>query len=182
MPSELGDWLLGVAIGSRVQQEGQLEAALPTGEFRMAQVSLDFGVSERQGQIMLAFCVPPKPEVEHADDTSFGAAFAARLRQEPITVEAVLHRFTTDTAAVSAFKVGTVIPLDGASLSRVAVFAVGSSEVLANARLGKINGMKAIRIEAALTPEMDKLDISVSKTEGPPARMALEQDRAEAST
>lgn len=171
--TEIEDWLSGVEIGGQIEHEGQLESRLKPHDYQTAQVSLDFGVGERQGQFMFVLGLPQDQKDEPAPQTSdLAQQLAGRVRLAPVTVEAVLHRFRLAGDDVAAFKEGTEIPLDGADLGRVGIFARGSDRALGNARLGQINGMKAVRLEPITAPLLDSLEIAPQKSEGPPDAVA----------
>lgn len=177
--TELEGWLKDVSLGGQILHEGQLEARLAVQDYRVAQVSLDFGVGDRQGQLVLAIALPPKVEAQspEAAPRGIGDLLAKRLRQEPVVIEAVLHRFNMTNADISAWVAGYEIPLDGADLGRVAIVAAGAERLLGNARLGQIHGMKAIRLEPAAAPILGPLDIDPRKSEGPPQVVARTQSK-----
>ncbi len=175
--TKIEGWLTGIRLGNIVHHVGHLEARLEPLEYRSVQVSLDFGVGERQGQLVFALHVPQRREVETAPevDDELGKQFTSRIRQTQITVEAILHRFNHTGDQISAFTEGHEIVLDGADLARVGIFAAGMERAIGNARLGQINGMKAIRFEPIVPPSMEHLEILSRESEGPPTSVALAQ-------
>ncbi len=175
--TEIEGWLTGTTLGNLVHHVGHLEARLQPLEYRTVQVSLDFGVGERQGQLFFALLVPQRREVEAApeDGGELGKQLSSRIRQTSITLEAILHRFNRTGDQISAFSEGDEIVLDGADLARVGIFAASMERAIGNARLGQINGMKAIRFEPIAPHALEHLQMLSRESEGPPTSVALAQ-------
>jgi hypothetical protein len=67
-------------------------------------------------------------------------------------VEAILHRLRLPLAAAEGRAPGQVVPLPGVTVASVRLASAGLD--LGPARLGQVAGMRAVRIETPLAPEL----------------------------
>jgi flagellar motor switch protein FliM len=151
--------LADVGVLGRFANPRAAALALPDGPFRVIRLSLDLGLPDRQGAMMLA--VPrraPKPDavVARPADAAWTGAMAAAVLDAPCSLQAVLHRQTLMLGLVEGFHVGQVVALPGVTVDSVRVEGPGGAFVGA-AKLGQVGGMRAVRIGRARPAQMDDM-------------------------
>lgn len=152
----LQGWTDGYRIGTRLPDRRAASLQLDDQDYRIVGLTLDFGSSERQGEVLLllpshhidapAAVDPAAPSRWHDDLAEAVGAAAANLH-------AVLHRPRLPIREVEAFEVGQIVPLPGVTVNSVRLEAADGS-VAARARLGQVSGMRAVRLESAPMPEL----------------------------
>ena len=119
--SDLDGWAGDVVLGDAFESLRSAGLALQDTGFRLMRLTLDLTVGERQGEIVLAL-----PNLS--------------------PLNAILCRMTLPIGKIDNLQVGDILPLYGATVSTVRLYAPEGIEVGA-ARLGQSGGMRAIRIE-----------------------------------
>ena len=71
----------------------------------------------------------------------------------PATLDGVLHKSTLPLGVVNGLALGSVIPIDGATVGSVRLFALGG-HLVATTRLRQAAGMRAVRLDPAQQPAM----------------------------
>lgn len=155
--SPLEGWTNGVALGGLMDGARAAGLMLDDVPYRLVRMTLDFGVAERQGDIMLALPlsrVPPARAAPPVVKDQWSRQFRASVMEAPTQLNAVLHRYKLPLRSVEAFVVGQVLPLPGVSVGSVKL--IGADGLVAGrARLGQVSGLRAVRIEAE-TPAVMK--------------------------
>jgi flagellar motor switch protein FliM len=150
----LDGWLRGPRLTQRLPATREATMLLPDGRYRAVRLTLDLGAGGRQGLLLVMVRLPqekpPAPEPEGPVVTVAAQAMGAQA-----ALEAVLHRLRLPWEAAEAFEIGQVIPLPGVTVASVQI--QGGGQDLGPARLGQVAGMRAIRIEAP--PSLDLEDM-----------------------
>jgi flagellar motor switch protein FliM len=83
------------------------------------------------------------------------ATVAPEALRAQALVEAILHRLSLPLSEASALEPGQLLPLPGVTVASVRLEAGGVP--LGPARLGQVAGMRAVRIETPLAPQLADL-------------------------
>lgn len=169
--SELEGWADDIVLGAAFESPRAAGLVLEDAEFRVMKLSIDLSVGERQAEVLLALPnnqQAVKAEVVSPLDQSWGAKMYSSVSAAPTTLTAVLHKMSLPLGQVDALKVGQVLPLYGATVGSVQLFAPDGVFVT-EARLGQSGGKRAVRIEAAQ-------DLAMRDLPAPKARAAAEVD------
>lgn len=149
---DLAGWTTGAHVGARIINDRAVGLALAETRYRFVQMTLDLGVEDRQGTVLLALPVSPA-KTKEADTgvsktDSFSANFQATVMEAPAILHAVLHQMSLPLSKVAGFQVGDMLPLPGVTVGSVRIEGAGG-QVLGRARLGQVTGMRAVRLEVA---------------------------------
>lgn len=169
--SELEGWADNITLGAAFESPRAAGLVIEDADFRMMKLSLDLSVGERQAEVWLALPnhqPAEKVETDQPSDLSWGVKMHASVFAAPTTLTAVLHKMTLTLGQVNGLKVGEVVPLYGATVGSVRLFAPDGFFVT-EARLGQSGGKRAVRIEVAPEPAMRDLP-------APKARAVAEVD------
>lgn len=157
--TEFEGWLDGIGIGSQFASTRAAGLVLNDQGYRTLRLSVDLGVSDRTGMILLS--VPPVPHPTHGpaqpeEDVDWGTQFQTAVSDAPASLEAILHRFHIPLAQARNLAVGQMIPLPGCTVSSIRLITADGDKV-AEAKLGQVGGKRAVRIESAPMPRMGEL-------------------------
>lgn len=128
--------------------------------FRTVQMSVDFGVADRQGVLQIVLPVieiPVGQGLPKPSPVDWHSALQDSVMEAPAGLEALLHRVTLPLAALRRLKVGDVLPLTGCTVSSVRLLAA-DGQTVAQAKLGQMGGMRALRLEPPPAPQLTELD------------------------
>lgn len=161
----LKGWTEGIVQGDRFDDVRALGLALGHVTYRVMRLSLDLGVSERRGELLLALPsgeVAPieKPLTRPQDD--WAAQMRETIMASPAALTAELHRFRLPLGVANNLKVGQVLPLPGCTVSSVRLVAPDGMRV-ARAKLGQVAGHIAVRLETPAAPLMKSLEAKQAK-------------------
>lgn len=151
--------LAGVGVLGRFANARAAALALPDGGFRVLRVSLDLGLPDRQGAMILALPrrVPTTGALAAPPvDPAWAASLSWAVMEAPCTLQAVLHRRTLTLGVVEGFAVGQVVPLPGVTVDSVRVEGPGGAPV-GPGKLGQMGGMRAIRLGASRPLQMEEM-------------------------
>ena len=139
---------LGFRFGDRVGDARGLLLALEAADYELFRLTVDIGSGAKTGILALilpaAVLARPEPGTGEAGE---GAAFdlGDLAMQVPVTLDAVLDRVQLSLAEVWALKPGMTLPVSTSAIGRTELVAA-SGHVAAQARLGQMNGMRAVRL------------------------------------
>lgn len=159
----LEGWTNGASSGPRISGARSVGLALSERHYRVVRLTLDFGVAEREGTIVL--CLPnsrgPSVSTPHPPPPSetFGRELRANVMDAPARLHAVLHRAQMSLSEVEGFQVGQVLPLTGITVASVRLEGP-RQRLLAHARLGQVSGLRAVRLEQARDTDMAEVPIA----------------------
>lgn len=146
----LEGWTNGASTGPRLSGPRAVTLGLPEGRYRTVRLTLDFGLADREGTLVLSLPATrkrtdPEPAPPPRSE-EFGRQFRACVLEAPARLHAVLHRMEMPLSDVEGFEVGQVLPLSGVTVSSVRLEGPGE-EIVVSARLGQIAGLRALRLE-----------------------------------
>jgi len=155
----LEGWSDAVIVDKRLPSTRVAGLILPETPYRVISMTIDLQIEGREGTLMLALpdhlaAVTPPPEDK--GDRDWSTRFQAVVNAAPVRLGAELARFKMELSKAQAIEVGQVLPLIGCKVTSVSLRARDGRRV-ATARLGQSGGMRAVRIETPITPEMHDL-------------------------
>ncbi len=155
----LEGWADDVAIAQRIASSRAAGLVLDDHDYRILRLSVDLGVADRAGSILLA--LPPLQQAlltqtAAVEEPDWDSQFQASVAEAPASLEALLHRFSLPLTQARSLHVGQVVPLPGCTVNSVRLMTPDGHK-LAEAKLGQIGGKRAVRIEAAPLLQMAEL-------------------------
>ncbi|SDE03729.1 FliM/FliN family flagellar motor C-terminal domain-containing protein [Limimaricola pyoseonensis] len=160
----LSGWGDGLALAARWRDARAAAMGLAPGGYRCLRLSLDLGLSGRAGELVLAQRAAPGGAAPAAD---WRAAFREAVLPAPAALTAVLTRIAIPLDRLEAMAPGQMLPLAGADLGEVRLEG-GGGAVVARARLGQINGNRAVRLEPRPAIDLGPLPAAAPALPGAP--------------
>jgi len=164
--TQLAGWASETRVGAPLECPRAAGLVLPDGAYRLVRLSLDFGIGERQGELCLALPEHRHPRAVPKDDpgnVGWRDTFHDQVLGAQANLNAVLHKMRMPMAQVENLVLGQVIPLSGTRVTSIKL--VGpDGRVITTARLGKMAGQRAVRVE---TGHADMLDMPPDQAEAP---------------
>jgi len=161
----LDGWTNGAMSGPRLSGARSVGLALAEGRYRVVRLTLDFGVGEREGTLVLCLPVASRVAGQPAEaappSETFGRQLRANVMDAPARLHAVLHRSRMSLSDVEAFRVGQVLPLAGITVASVRLEGP-RQRLLATARLGQVSGLRAVRLEQPSNADLAEVPIADS--------------------
>lgn len=157
--SALDGWIKGCQTGQGIGSARAAGLLLSDHDYRILRLTLDLGVADRQGLLVIALPPVKLPDVftaEQVEDMDWGSRFRLAVSDAPATLQAHLRKFTIPLSQAQSLQVGQVVPLPGCDVHSVRLIAPDGKKV-AQAKLGQLGGMRAIRIEQAPQVQMGEL-------------------------
>lgn len=145
-----GVWASGFRFGAMMEDVRGLGLALYAADYHVFRLTLDIGPGMRAGEVILALPCPvasADPSAA-ADKAAATQQFQDRVLAAPVRLDAVLCRLTLPLSELSLIKAGDVLPLNIDALRDITLETVGHRPV-ATARLGRLDGLRALRITLA---------------------------------
>ena len=157
--SDLEGWADDVQLADPFGNLRAAGLAMSDLDYRVMRVTVDLLPDTRQGTLIIALpnhqtSLVAAPEV--SIDGTWGKRMHAKVSDAPAVLRAVLHQMELPLGQVNALKVGSILPLYGATVGSVRLFAADET-VVGTARLGQSGGMRAVRIQPP--PQADLNDI-----------------------
>lgn len=140
-------WASGYRYGAMMEDGRSLGLSLTSPDYHVFRLTLDIGPGARAGEMTLALpCLAnPADRMSAPDLAEATQQFQGRVMDAPVRLDAVLCRIFLPLSQVSRFKAGDLLPLLTDASRDIAVETVGRRTV-AMARLGKIDGLRAVRL------------------------------------
>ncbi len=157
--TEFDGWADGVGLGDRIDSSRAAGLMLADQDYRILRLSIDLGVAERQGQMLIALPLSkPQPMAETApsENADWATLFQAAVADAPGELDALLHRLKMPLSEAQNLQVGQVLPLLGCTVNSVRLLSQDGQKV-AQAKLGQLGGMRAVRVEPAPLPQLHDL-------------------------
>ena len=161
----LSDWLRGPRVSDRLPSAREAMMQLQDGRYRVVRLTLDLGARGRQGQLVLMVRLQPAP-FDHEAGVATLATVGPQALSAPTPLQAVLHRLELPLEVAEALEVGQVLSLPGVTVASVRM--EGGGQDLGPARLGQVAGMRAIRLEAPLSPHLEDMPSLREPSDGLP--------------
>lgn len=165
----LEQWTIGVSSGPRLSGARAVGLALEEATYRVVRMTLDFGVAERSGEVVV--CLPrsrARPDAEAAaprPSEEFARHFRASVLDAPARLMAVLHRMILPVNQVEDLRAGQVVPLSGVTVASVRVEGPDGAMVL-HGRLGQVAGLRAVRLEQRTKADLGDVPLEGPRTPG----------------
>jgi len=154
--TDFDGWVDGLSLGGMIESTRAAGLTLDDCSYRALRMTVDLGVADREACLVLALPVVTAEEdvlPEPKQPVDWATALHATVSAAPATLDAVLHRFKISIGRVQSLKVGQLIPLPGCTVNSVRLIAPGGRAV-ASAKLGQAGGMRALRIEDDVAPQL----------------------------
>jgi len=147
-------WAAGFRFGERVENVRLLGLRVEEMDYRLFRISLDMADGAKKGELLLA--LPAEGCVQRKCGADGGQSWAQMLHKTVQVSHAellgVLHRTQMPLAAVTAFKIGDLVPVPQSAIGEV-LLEGGDGRVVGVARLGQQNGYRALRITDGTTTD-----------------------------
>ncbi len=126
--------------------------SLAEGVYRRTDITLDFEEGRRVGTVSLLYPLMETARPKKPDDKSLGEELTEAIMDAAVSIEAVLYTAQRSLGDISRFEVGDVVTVPLSALSDIRLKA-NDGALLGRARLGQLNGQRAIRIQAGALDE-----------------------------
>lgn len=154
--SDLDGWVDDVTLGDPFESLRAASLAMADADYRIMRVTVDLVPDARQGEMIISLPNHQSVTVSTPEimiDGTWGRRMHAAVSQAPAALQAVLHKMHLTLGYVDGLQVGDVLPLSGATVGSVRLFAP-DDVMVGKARLGQSAGMRAVRIQAPPEPEL----------------------------
>ncbi|GAA3878108.1 FliM/FliN family flagellar motor switch protein [Celeribacter arenosi] len=142
----------GYSVSSQLSEARSIGLAFEDVPYRLYRVSLSLGHVAREGEMILVFPYQaPQENAKARESDVWETAFETAVLGSAARLDGVLHRFELPLTAVMELEAGMLLGLPAAALGRVEVLA--DDRVVACARLGQMNGHRALRLCPAPTDD-----------------------------
>jgi flagellar motor switch protein FliM len=174
MGEEIADYQpRGFCFGDRVEDLRGLALTLEAEDYDHFRVTVDLANGAKTGCLDLLLPIraaPPKRSTPSDRKTGEGAEMGEIVLGAPVVLDAVLARITLPLREACAFEPGQTLTLDHETLKATRLLGAGG-HLVAEARLGQVNGWCAVRlVSAAAAPLPDLAEPAPQET---PDRAAL---------
>ena len=152
-------WIDDVTPDARLESARAAGLMLDDCSYRSVRMTVDLGVADRTGSLVLTLPMLTRPaELPDPEPAplNWGDAFRANVMDSPAVLDALLHRFKMSLGRAQNLQVGQVVALPGCTVNSVRLISADGQNV-AQAKLGQVGGMRAVRIENAVAPQMRDL-------------------------
>jgi flagellar motor switch protein FliM len=138
-------WACGYRFGAMIEDRRSLGLALGAPDYHVFRLPLDIADGVRAGELMLALPQHAEPgdPVGASAQGEASPHLQLRVLEAPVRLDAVLCRLSLPLADIGRLAVGDVLALPADVLREIAIEGVGRRRV-ATARLGKLDGMRAL--------------------------------------
>lgn len=126
--------------------------ALAEGVYRRTDISLDFQEGRRVGKVSLLYPLSETARPTKPDDKSLGEELTEAIMDADVRIEAVLYTTRRSLGDIAAFEEGDVVTVPLSALSDIRLRA-SDGALLGRARLGQLNGQRAIRVRTGALDE-----------------------------
>ena len=156
--TELAGWTAGMAAGARIADIRRAGLTLSSGEMRLVRLTVDLGAEGREGTFAMVLPPAARPASDPPPADTFGPRLRDTVMCAPADLQAVLHRMRMTWREVETLTVGQVLPLAGITVGSVRLEGTGG-RLVAQARLGRAAGLRAVRIGAAAPMRMEEATV-----------------------
>ncbi|OAN69153.1 hypothetical protein A8B83_16565 [Rhodobacteraceae bacterium EhC02] len=193
-------WACGYRFGAMIEDRRSLGLALTAPDcpqYHVFRLPLDIGPGIRTGEVLLALPLRPDPALAAAPEPADPSRqLQDRVLAAPARLDAVLCRLHLPLSAIRALSVGDVLALPPDAMREISIEVAGARR-LATARLGKLDGLRALRLNpsgqgqgAVMLDDPDGFDTEAKPTlsmaltaavpdpVAPPSRLAARQPAA----
>lgn len=141
-------WLDGLRLGAQITLRRMVELTLPAGRVRRIRLGCSYEGLSQPGHLSVIATVAHESgdRICTDDAASWKKNWRGVAEKAPARLEAILHRMPLSIATFRDMKPGMVLPLPGATVSGLRLETSAGLSVC-SARLGCINGHRAVRLE-----------------------------------
>lgn len=142
-------WACGYRFGAMIEDRRSLGLALMAPDYpqyHVFRLPLDIGPGVRTGEVLLGLPLRPDPAVvAAAEPADPSRQLQDRVLAAPARLDAVLCRLQLPLSAIRALSVGDVLAVPPEAMREISIEVAGARR-LATARLGKLDGLRALRL------------------------------------
>ncbi len=142
-------WICGYRFGAMIEDRRSLGLALTASDcppYHVFRLPLDIGPGIRMGEVLVALPLRSDPTVAAAPEPADPSLqLQDRVLAAPARLDAVLCRLHLPLSAIHALAAGDVLTLPPDAIREVSIEVAGARR-LATARLGKLDGLRALRL------------------------------------
>lgn len=157
---DFSGWVDECVASSRIASARTAGLVLADGTYRTLRISVDLGVADREGYLLIVLPPVPNPSSETPvvkEERNWSAEFRTSVSGAPATLLAHLHSFSIPLARAQGLEVGQILPLTGCDVHSVRLLST-DGHVVAEGKLGQMSGKRAVRIQQAPAPQMGEID------------------------
>ncbi len=145
-------WACGYRFGAMIEDRRSLGLALTAPDYHVFRLPLDIGPGIRMGEMVLALPVRPDPAVVAgvAEQVDPSRQLQDRVLAAPARLDAILCRLHLPLSEIGALSVGDVLAVPQDAIREISIEVAGARR-LATARLGKLDGLRALRLNLSDT-------------------------------
>ncbi|MBE0414384.1 FliM/FliN family flagellar motor C-terminal domain-containing protein, partial [Yoonia sp.] len=153
-------WIDGCQTSRLFTSARAVGLVLADCDYQILRLTVDLGVADRQGLLLIALPPVVKPAVAAptvvVDDLDWGSRLQQAVAVAPAELAAHLHTLRLPLAHARLLEAGQVLPLPGCDVHSVRLLAP-DGKMVAQAKLGQLGGMRAVRIEQPPPCQMNEL-------------------------
>ena len=174
---EVAPAISGFRYGMALAEPRAIAMALEDIPYREFRFEVDLGRGAKSGhlQLLLPFDPPGKARSGGAEVEAFAAAMRAQVLETQAVLSATLLRRRMSLAEIAGLDVGSLLHLPRAALTEITVEALDGT-VVANGRLGQVNGHRAVRLTLPGTAMASGEPAALAAVPAPPPE-TLERDQ-----
>ncbi|MEQ9259870.1 MAG: FliM/FliN family flagellar motor switch protein [Roseovarius sp.] len=136
-------------FGDRLEDARALALALTAQDFELFRLTVDIARGAKTGVLTLILPAPLLRPPEPEPDVATGRFDLAQVAMDAsVTLDAVLHRLRLPLREVCALRPGQLIPVPATAITGAELTAA-RGHVVAQVRLGQLNGARAVRLRGA---------------------------------
>ncbi|MBY5975370.1 FliM/FliN family flagellar motor C-terminal domain-containing protein [Phaeobacter italicus] len=168
----------GYRFGAQVENVRSLVLGLEAEDYRLIDLTVDLACGAMQGNMTLILPEPTAEDLGKANGSQHaGPSLGSNLGAMRAELQAVLCKMRVPANAFTSLAKGDLLPLDQAYLYETEMVAI-SGQVIAQGRLGQMNGARAVRLTDPKTKLVSETaaDDTAFSTDMGGAPHALEDD------
>ena len=159
LATPLDGWMDGITHADRIESTRAAGLVLDDVHYRIVRMSVDLGIADRHGMLIVALPLVQEAEPVIAAPTAtvdWEHSFGLAVSDASASFDAVLHKFPVPLATAQSLQVGSVLPLTGCTVNSVRLIAP-DGQCIGQAKLGQTGGYRAVRLEHAPAPQLSDL-------------------------
>lgn len=147
--------------GDMVEDTRSLSLAMTASAYDLFHITADLGPGSKTGRLSLLLPVQPpaaKPLGKKTSSTAPQRGIKDVAMNAPIVLDVALARVSLQLKDVWAFKPGMLVPVSPESLGKAQVLGT-TGHLVAEARLGQMNGWRAVRLVSSAAAPLPDLEV-----------------------
>lgn len=174
-------WAGGFRYASYLEDARPLGLMLEEDTYRVLSAQVALGAGGREGQVLLALPALGRGEMPLLPDSAidaevphFTTALSAQVMQADCRLDAVIGRLTLPLRQIMTLQVGETLVLASAALDAISLETIEGQRI-AGARLGQHRGMRALKLNEAVTsrtaPSLPTRSSTATAADPPPPEL-----------